>query len=235
MTSFIIVARDKNKRISYARDYCTNLHIDTFDITLIEQETASKNISSIGIEAVKNMQKKIFLKPIKSEIKAIIIEDSHLLTTEAQNALLKVLEEPPSQTIILLSAASKDSILPTIISRCQVIELEDNTIELSVKELQAYTLFIKKLPTFSIGERLKHAETLSKDKDKALAWIEKCILFLRNDLLKTYSSSECNESRSINSFRQARTIRSFQQLHTLLRSTNVNPRFAIENTLLKLT
>jgi hypothetical protein len=227
MTSFIVIAKAKEKRLAYAKDYCANLQIDTFDITLIEQETA-KNISSIGIETIKNMQKKIFLKPIKSQMKAIIIEDSHLLTTEAQNALLKVLEEPPNHTIIILSAQSKDTMLPTIISRCQVIELQAATIELTVKELREYTTFVKELPNYSLGERLKLAETLAKDKDKAIQWTEKLILFIREQLIKTYT---LHTPSTLNS--QVSILKSLQSLHNILRSTNVNPRFAIENTLLK--
>lgn len=233
MTSFIVISKDKDKRLTYVKDYCAKLDIDSFDITLIEQETASKNSSSIGIEDVKNMQKKLFLKPLKSKTKAIIIEESHLLTIQAQNALLKILEEPPEHTIIFLLSESKDVLLPTILSRCQIITLEENKTELTVKELQEYKVFIQNLSNLSVGERLKQAESLAKDKQKTIEWIEKLILVLRENMLKMYSSSEQNESRS-NSSQQARTIKSLQSLHTLLKTTNVNPRFAIENTLLNL-
>jgi DNA polymerase III delta prime subunit len=236
MTSFIVTARNKEKRLSYINDYCAKLDIDRFDITFIEKDnTTSKNTTSIGIEDVKNMQKKIFLRPIKSQTKAIVIEESHLLTPEAQNALLKVLEEPPMHTIIVLSAESKDSLLPTIISRCQVITLEEEKLELTPKELLEYIEFIKKLPALSVGDRLKKAEVLAKDKQKAVQWIEKLLLALRENIIKTYSSSEAQAKSRSDSSQQARAIRDIQQLHTLLKTTNANPRFAIEDTLLGLT
>jgi DNA polymerase-3 subunit delta' len=53
--------------------------------------------------------------------RAIIVEDSHLLTPEAQNALLKTLEEPPAGTILLLTATHEQTLLPTIRSRTQVL------------------------------------------------------------------------------------------------------------------
>jgi DNA polymerase III delta prime subunit len=231
MTSFVIIAKNKEKRITYAADYCHKLKIDTFDITLIERDETK---SSIGIEDVKNMQKKLFLKPLKSPAKALLIEESHLLTTEAQNALLKVLEEPPSNTIIMLLSESKESLLPTIISRCKVITLEEEKVELSKKELEEYETFITNLPNLSVGERLKKAELLAKDKEKGIEWIGKLILILRERLLETYSSSERSESRSV-VLDLARTINSFQELNKLLKTTNVNPRFAIESTLLSIS
>ncbi len=226
MTSFIIVAKDKEKRLGYARDYCAELNIDPLDITLIERDMETKNAQSIGIEDVKNMQKKIFLKPFKSHTKAIIIEESHLLTNEAQNALLKVLEEPPMHTILILASETKETFLPTIISRCKVIELEKDKVALSEKELEEYKEFITSLPNLSIGEKLKKAEILAKDKEKGIEWIGKLILTLREKIIEAPDTLDTPDTLN--------TLRALIKLSTLLRTTNANPRFAIENTLLTL-
>ena len=230
MTSFIVISQDKTKREHYIKEFANKHDIDTFDVTIVAKDTASKNTQSIGIEDIKQMQKKIFLKPIKSQTKAVILEDAQLLTTEAQNALLKVLEEPPAHTIIVLCADSKETLLPTIISRCQVIQLEEETRKLSEKELAEYKKFLEALPTMSIGEQLKKAEQLAKDKDKAIAWIGKLIIVMREKLINETCHPELvsGSSQNIN----FHLIKSFQSLHTLLKTTNVNPRFAIENTLL---
>jgi DNA polymerase III delta prime subunit len=224
MTSFLITTKDKQKRIAYAKDFCAKQLINRFDISLIEKDTTVKqNTQSIGIEDIKRIQKTLFLKPMKSKTKAVIIEDADLLTPEAQNALLKVLEEPPAHTIIILNADSKESLLPTILSRCQIIVLEEEKPKLSEKNREELTEFVKNLPNMTIGERLKKAEQLAKDKDKAIAWIERCILFQRDMVLE-------NPEQTI----LINSLQSFQKLHTLLKTTNVNPRFAIENTLLSL-
>lgn len=227
MTSFVIAATNKDKRQIYIQAYCQELQIDRFDITLIEKDTNVKqNSQSIGIEDIKQMQKKLFLKPIKSKTKAVILEDSHLLTTEAQNALLKVLEEPPEHTIIVLATDTKDVLLPTILSRCKIIVLEEEQLALSEEETIDYQTFLARLPQMTIGERLKKAEGLAKDKDKALAWIAKLTLVARTKLLKEYDHPEGQTTLHL--------LQELQKLHTLLKTTNVNPRFAIEKTLLSL-
>lgn len=233
MTSFLIAAKDKAKRILYANEFCTQQSIHKFDITLIEKDTSAKTTTqSIGIEEVKNMQKKIFLKPIKSPTKAVVIEDAHLLTTEAQNALLKVLEEPPANTIIILGTDTKEALLPTILSRCKIIELEGEAIKLTEKAKQDLTEFIEQLPYMQVGDRLKKAELLAKDKDKALVWLEKLIFVLRE---YTLASVVLDDNEATNTSQHIFMLKSFQKLHTALKTTNVNPRFAIEDTLLQMS
>lgn len=82
---------------------------------------------SIPIESIRELQRFISLKIPGSEVhkisRIIIIEDAHLLTTEAQNALLKTLEEPPESTLLVLTATSIDALLPTIQSRVQTIHV----------------------------------------------------------------------------------------------------------------
>jgi len=231
MTSFIVVSTNKNKRDEYIAHFCDEKQIDTFDRTNLTLETSVKqNTQSIGIEDIKQMQKKIFLKPIKSEMKAVIVDDAQLLTHEAQNALLKVLEEPPAHTMLFLSTDSKETLLPTILSRCHIVELETVGTKLTDKELADYNDFIERLNNLSVGERLKKAEMLAKDKDKAIIWIGKLILVLREKLLESSNNETAsNASDAMQQF--SNRIKSFQALHTLLKTTNVNPRFAIENTL----
>jgi DNA polymerase-3 subunit delta' len=81
---------------------------------------------AISIESIRQLQQFMTLKipGHNSGIRRIaIIEEGHLLTTEAQNALLKTLEEPPEQTMVVLTAASAESLLPTIISRVRNLQI----------------------------------------------------------------------------------------------------------------
>jgi DNA polymerase III delta prime subunit len=230
MVSFIIISKDKKKREEYVKSFTKEHSIDPFDTTVLEKDSADKKSTlSIGIEDIKQLQKKLFLKPIKSKTKAVIIEDAQLLTPEAQNALLKVLEEPPAQTMILLCTTSKETLLPTILSRCQIIELETEPLKLKEKDLADIQTFIANLPNFSVGEKLKQAEKLGKDKDKAMVWIEKLILVLREQTLTAIAETDETTTRE-----EVLTLRALQKLSMTLKTTNVNPRFAIENTLLSL-
>jgi len=251
MVSFIVIAKEKEKREEYIKDYAQQHAINAFDITRVEKELDTKSTTkSIGIETIKLMQKNLYLKPMKSENKLIVLEDAQLLTPEAQNALLKVLEEPPAHTHIILGTETKEALLPTILSRCQIIELKTEEKKLSEKTREELTSFVASLPELSVGERFKRAEQLAKDKEKAIEWIENLILILREKLLSCHSErsisgveashtiqlqNQQNGKRSLHFGRDDNYliyIKQFQSLHTLLKTTNVNPRFAIEHTLL---
>jgi DNA polymerase-3 subunit delta' len=76
---------------------------------------------SIKIEQIREMRKEIGLKPFKSKKKIYIIDKAEKMTLEASNCLLKTIEEPPYYAIIILICSKIDPILPTIVSRCQII------------------------------------------------------------------------------------------------------------------
>ena len=132
MHSFLIVSKNKKNALDYVMEECRKNQIDKFDINLLAFEKA------IGIEDVRNFQKKIILKPIKSKTKAVILDGSNGITMEAQNALLKILEEPPANTIIYITCPNKELLLPTILSRCKIIELKDKDPELPKEEITQY-------------------------------------------------------------------------------------------------
>ncbi|HET7320521.1 MAG TPA: AAA family ATPase [Candidatus Saccharimonadales bacterium] len=78
---------------------------------------------AIGIENIRELEHFLSLKiPGSKPIsRVVIIEDAHLMTTESQNALLKQLEEPPADTVIILTSAHEQALLPTIRSRVQTL------------------------------------------------------------------------------------------------------------------
>lgn len=76
---------------------------------------------SIGIDAVREIKNFLWQKPNMSARRTLIIDDAELLTTEAQNALLKLTEEPPASSLLIVIASNIESILPTITSRMQKI------------------------------------------------------------------------------------------------------------------
>ena len=72
---------------------------------------------TIGIDAVREVKNFLWQRPNASPRRTLIIDDADLLTTEAQNALLKITEEPPSSSLLILVTSDPDAILPTILSR----------------------------------------------------------------------------------------------------------------------
>lgn len=81
--------------------------------------------NSVKIEQIRQMQRKIIEAPIISTKKVYIINDAHLMTTEAQNCLLKTLEEPPKFVNIILIGSKENSFLSTIKSRCTIIKFQN--------------------------------------------------------------------------------------------------------------
>lgn len=77
---------------------------------------------TIGVSTVRDMQEGLFLYPTQALRKVIMISEGEKLTVQAQNALLKVLEDPPERTTFLILIESLAHMLPTLISRCQIIK-----------------------------------------------------------------------------------------------------------------
>lgn len=77
--------------------------------------------TTIGIEQVLTWQEKVYLRHYEGNYKVSVIEHADAVTLPAANALLKVIEEPPERTIIILSAENAEGILPTIQSRAQLV------------------------------------------------------------------------------------------------------------------
>ena len=82
---------------------------------VIELDAASNR----GIDHMRDIREKVNFSPVQGSKKVYIIDEAHMLTTEASNAFLKTLEEPPGHVIFILCTTESEKILPTIISRCQ--------------------------------------------------------------------------------------------------------------------
>lgn len=92
------------------------------DIVIIDEEE-----KSIKTETIKEMVKSVYEKPIQSTRKIYIINDSEKMTKEAQNSLLKTLEEPPQYVIIILITENENLLLNTVKSRCTKIKFNELT------------------------------------------------------------------------------------------------------------
>ena len=89
---------------------------------------------SIKVDQIRNFIKNVYEKPVESYKKIYIINDADKMTDSAQNALLKILEEPPLYVMIILVGSNEQAFLNTIKSRCIKINFQ----ELSIKELKQY-------------------------------------------------------------------------------------------------
>ena len=92
--------------------------------------------SNRGVDDIKNLNKNADFAPVNCRYKVYIIDEAHMLTTEACNALLKTLEEPPEHVVFILATTEPQKILPTIHSRCQRFDFHPITQEEIVEHLQ---------------------------------------------------------------------------------------------------
>lgn len=93
--------------------------IGTSDLDLYEIDAASNR----GIDDVRELKEAVHTMPYESPQKVYIIDEVHMLTKEAFNALLKTLEEPPAHVVFILATTEEEKLLDTILSRCQVFRM----------------------------------------------------------------------------------------------------------------
>lgn len=213
--SILITSTNPIDREERARQMCMSEQIDRIDQNWVRME------GTIGIEDIRNIQKQIAFKPIQSKTKAVIIQDADTLTTVAQNALLKTLEEPPANTVLILLAGKKDIFLLTILSRCSIIELTSATNQLSESERNTIAELLN-IENLQIGDKLKIAETLSKEKEEAAQTLKNSILLLRENLIKAPSKIT------------AVRIQLMQDAYKTITTTNTNLRLALEHLFLSI-
>ena len=101
-------------------------------LDVIEIDGASNN----GVEQVRELRETVQYAPAQGRFKVYIIDEVHMLSTAAFNALLKTLEEPPPHVKFVFATTDVQKVLPTIISRCQRFDLKPIPVELIVERLQ---------------------------------------------------------------------------------------------------
>lgn len=90
---------------------------------------------SLGIDLIREIKKFLWQTPVRSDRRFVFVERGELLTAQAQNAMLKISEEPPSRALIFLSANNIHRLLPTVVSRFQSIYISDSACEPEDKEI----------------------------------------------------------------------------------------------------
>ena len=111
---------------------------------LIEIDAASNR----SIDEIRSLKEKINYQPVEGLKKVYIIDEAHMLTKEAFNALLKTLEEPPAHVMFILATTELEKILPTIISRCQRYDFKP----LDLEEMKAGLEYILKEENLSMTD-----------------------------------------------------------------------------------
>ena len=140
-----IFANEVNKNEVYQKE----------NVDIIEIDAASNN----GVDEVRDIKEAIKFLPSEGKYKVYIIDEVHMLTTAAFNALLKTLEEPPAHVIFILATTEIHKIPATILSRCQRFEFKN----LSVEQLEDRLRYISENERLDIeDDAIKKIATLAK-------------------------------------------------------------------------
>ena len=137
----------------------------------------------IGIDDIRGLQHLAHLPPYEGSSKVFIIEDAEYMSTEAANSLLKILEEPPPQVVWLLLVVEEARLLPTIVSRCQRLELRP------VPREQMESILVS-----SCGVQPDRAKFLARLSDGCLGW---ALSAISDDSLLDRRSREIDRLRSL--------------------------------------
>ena len=177
------------------------------DVTFLE---ALEGKRSIGIQQIREIKSFLSKKPFLGENKAAVVTEGWQLTEEAQNALLKVLEEHSTYVSIIVCIQKESDLLPTVLSRCQKVKLRPKTGVAIEKE--GFSISILDLLSETEGTRLTQAEELAKhDRDEVVETLKGWV----------------GELRTAGKYQQA--MKTILKVIADLEKTNVNLRLALEH------
>ncbi len=154
----------------------------TPDVTLHEPTDGKK---SIGVSLIREIRSSAFIKPQELSVRIFIIRQAHLMTPEAQNALLKILEEPPKGVYFFLLCENASVLLPTVRSRAPVLKMsvlsDDELAEYMVRASKKAELMSQNSPeefemlirsaSGSIGQAMEKLSSASGDGEKTRALV----------------------------------------------------------------
>ncbi|NLO96864.1 MAG: DNA polymerase III subunit delta' [Peptococcaceae bacterium] len=172
---------------------------------------------SIGIEQVLSLQEKIYRKIYEGKYRVCLIDEANKLTLPAANALLKIAEEPPENTLIILSCSNIEAIIPTLQSRAQSVYLPSPTLTEWEEEAEAFSLsggdpdLARKIQKFG----------LDKMKDLIDGYLE---MVQTGDFLQTFSLFTSLEKEDCLVFLQTLAV----TVREMIKKGNLSPNFLPE-------
>jgi len=196
------------------------LNVGQFDILRVSVAEDKKEISISQIRAVR---KHLSLSSYGGGYKFAIINKAEKMNSEAANALLKTLEEPQGNTILVLITSAPELLPKTILSRLEVIRFKPVSLN------QIYKNFLNKeyidLLQKPLNDIFKRLEEATKDETETVPLLD-CWLFFFRDLLINRSATDQQKNKFTG------IIKEIQKIKNLISSTNINQRLALENLIL---
>ena len=189
---------------------------------------------SIGIQQIRETKSFLSKKPFSGGNKAVVVTEGWKLTEEAQNALLKVLEEHSAYVSIIVCIQKESDLLPTVMSRCQQVKLQPKTGAVAGEGAAAgaeegFSVSILDLLSETEGARLTQAEELAKhERDEIIETLKGWIGELRAEMVRNGAQNASGESM------ETKSMETILKVIADLEKTNVNSRLALEHLVLNI-
>jgi len=183
-TSILIVSSSTKKRHQKAQELSPiSLNPNNPDVFLYASDQV------LGIDIIKDLRHSLQKKPYQEDIKVAFIQNAHLLTIPAQNALLKTLEEPPDSTLIILGAINTSQLLPTIVSRCHTISAAAKRPQINTEKSREVAQLLDQVTKSDPAQRITLAQNYTKSRQIATNLCRSLLLYLRHQLRHSPSSN----------------------------------------------
>lgn len=171
------------------------------DIHWIKADEKSKS-KLISIDQIRELKQKLVYSPLLLNSHIVIVDNSQNLTLSAQNAFLKLLEEPNINVFIFLITDNFQSLLVTIQSRCQIINFRQKKTTENTSDIKKEIVDLNKQ---NISQKMLYLEKFHKDKKEVLVWLEQTINLLREStkpenliLLKNLITTHQDINKNVN-------------------------------------
>ena len=145
-------------------------------LDVMELDAASRT----GVDNIRELQEVVSYAPVRDRYRVLIIDEAHMLSKAAFNALLKTLEEPPPQVVFVLATTEFQRLLPTILSRCQVFEFH----RVSTKDVTLHLQRVAGTEGITVSERTleRIARTGEGSMRDALSVLERVLAFCGSEI-----------------------------------------------------
>lgn len=178
MQSYLIVSTNKDFIKSEVDKITILLNVSSYNLHDISPDP------SIGINEVRKLQEILSRKTFQGGDRIIIIRDLEKATVEASNAMLKIIEETPPATYIILITNNLNRILPTVASRCQIITDKENNLQHFSFDEKKVSSLLQEILKASPGERILISQNLAKSKEETVKLLDTFTAYLRQLLYK---------------------------------------------------
>ncbi len=224
------------------------------DILIIEPEVSEKEEvkkeKAISIEQARKVRRQMSLSAYQSEYKIALINQAERMTAEAGNCLLKTLEEPKGRAVLILVTANPELLLPTIVSRCQIIKflpVSSKEILKTVPEKRIIRLAngrpglaiqysknpellarqdkiinqLEKLLRANLNERYQYIEEIAKDAPNARQILNYWLFWFRDLLLLTVGSSNLTLYQETEKYKDCYSLLKLKQIIQKIKETDM--------------